>query len=226
MLSTKSRPPQPRAAAVDEAQSPAAVRRRRPQLTRLLGFVALMIVAGLLAVYAASQFTEQNRIVVATRDIAAGQTITAADLTEQTLGTVPPGVSMVPADEIPALVGKQALIDIARGSVLPATAIGDEPQPVAGRSLVGLRLEPGRTVPDIVAGDNVKLVVTPAPQTTQGASAAPDSEQVSYSGVVVSLIPALDGAASVLTVDVDAKKSTDIAVYAAQDRLAVVQESR
>lgn len=207
---------------------PVVVKRRRPNMTRLLGFVVLMVVAGLAAVWVVNSVTAQNQVVMVTRPIAAGETITADDVIEQTLGTIPAGVSTISADQLSTLVGQQALVDLPKGSLLAAGSVGEEPQPVAGRTLIGLRLEQGRTIPDAQPGDRVRLVVTNPP--TSGADGTREEtkpgDKVTYPGIVVKTSAALDGAAVIMTVDVATQTSTEVAIFAADNRISVVQEAR
>ncbi len=195
------------------------LRRRR---THLLGAVALLIVAGLAAVFLVQQIQTQNRVVQVRADIPRGAVIKASDLAEITVGSVQ-GVSTVPAEQLPGLVGQRATIDLARGSLLPEGGIGAVAIPVAGQTLVGLRLEQGRMViGDVRTGSRLRLIVT-APQGGDPAFKDGNSGR-QFAAVLVEISPALDGAATLVNVQVAQKDANPIAQLAATGRIAIVQE--
>jgi hypothetical protein len=195
------------------------LRRRR---THLLGAVALLIVAGLAAVFIVQQIQTQNRVVQVRADIPRGATIKAGDLAEVTVGPIE-GVSTVPADELPELVGQRATIDLARGSLLPEGGIGAVAIPAAGQALVGIRLEQGRMViGDVAIGSRLRLVVT-APQGGDPSFRDGNSGR-QFAAVLIESSPALDGAATLVNVQVAAKDASLIAQLAATSRLAIVQD--
>lgn len=195
------------------------LRRRR---THLLGAVALLIVAGLAAVFVVQQIQTQNRVVQVRADIPRGAVIKASDLAEITVGSVQ-GVSTVPAEQLPGLVGQRATIDLARGSLLPEGGIGAVAIPAAGQTLVGLRLEQGRMViGDVRIGSRLRLIVT-APQGGDPAFKDGNSGR-QFAAVLVEISPALDGAATLVNVQVAQKDANPIAQLAATGRIAIVQE--
>jgi len=195
------------------------LRRRR---THLLGAVALLIVAGLAAVFIVQQIQTQNRVVQVRADIPRGAPIKASDLAEVTVGPIQ-GVSTVPADQLPDLVGQRATIDLAQGSLLPEGGIGAVAIPAAGQALVGIRLEQGRMViGDVAIGSRLRLVVT-APQGGDPSFRDGNSGR-QFAAVLIESSPALDGAATLVNVQVAAKDASLIAQLAATSRLAIVQD--
>ena len=195
------------------------LRRRR---THLLGAVALLIVAGLAAVFVVQQIQTQNRVVQVRADIPRGAVIKASDLAEITVGSVQ-GVSTVPAEQLPGLVGQRATIDLAQGSLLPEGGIGAVAIPAAGQTLVGIRLEQGRMViGDVRTGSRLRLIVT-APQGGDPAFKDGNSGR-QFAAVLVEISPALDGAATLVNVQVAQKDANPIAQLAATGRIAIVQE--
>lgn len=195
------------------------LRRRR---THLLGAVALLIVAGLAAVFVVQQIQTQNRVIQVRADVPRGAVIKASDLAEITVGSVQ-GVSTVPADELSGLVGQRATIDLARGSLLPDGGVGAVAIPAAGQTLVGIRLDQGRMViGDVPIGSRLRLIVT-APQGGDPAFRDGNSGR-QFAAVLVESSPALDGAATLVNVQVAQKDANPIAQLAATGRIAVVQE--
>ena len=195
------------------------LRRRR---THLLGAVALLIVAGLAAVFVVQQIQTQNRVIQVRADVPRGAVIKASDLAEITVGSIQ-GVSTVPAAELPGLVGQRATIDLARGSLLPDGGVGAVAIPAAGQTLVGIRLDQGRMViGDVPIGSRLRLIVT-APQGGDPAFRDGNSGR-QFAAVLVESSPALDGAATLVNVQVAQKDANPIAQLAATGRIAVVQE--
>jgi hypothetical protein len=184
--------------------------------------VALLIVAGLAAVFVVQQIQTQNRVIQVRADVPRGAVIKASDLAEITVGSIQ-GVSTVPAAELPGLVGQRATIDLARGSLLPDGGVGAVAIPAAGQTLVGIRLDQGRMViGDVPIGSRLRLIVT-APQGGDPAFRDGNSGR-QFAAVLVESSPALDGAATLVNVQVAQKDANPIAQLAATGRIAVVQE--
>lgn len=201
--------------------------RRRPAF--LLGAVALLIVAALASWFVVQSLQTQNQVVVLRQPIARGEVVTDAHLAEVTVGSVQ-GISTVPGDRIGELVGQHALADLPAGALLPEGAIGATKVPAEGKSVVGLRLEQGRLmVGHLRPGTRVRLVVTAgansAPQPSSPPSSGQDSGAGTYEGVLISAEPALDGAATLVNVELDAPIAPDVAKMAAENRISVIQDA-
>lgn len=195
------------------------LRRRR---THLLAAVALLIVAGLAAVFIVQQVQTQNRVIQVRVDIPRGAVIKPTDLAEVTVGSVQ-GVSTVSADQLPDLIGQRATLDLAEGALLPQGGVGPVAVPASGQSLVGIRLDPGRMViGDVALGSRVRLIVT-AP--LNGDPAFKDaSSGRQFSALLIESTPALDGAATLINVQIAQKDASVVAQLAATNRLAVIQD--
>ena len=195
------------------------LRRRR---THLLGVVALLIVAGLAAVFIVQQLQTQNRVIQVRADIPRGAVIKASDLAEVTVGAIP-GVSTVSAEQLPSMVGKRATIDLAKGSLLPEDGVGAVAIPAAGQTLVGIRLDQGRMViGDVAVGSRLRLIVT-APQGGDPSFKDGNSAR-QFGAVLMGSSPALDGAATLVNVQVDQRNAALVAQLAATGRIAIVQD--
>lgn len=195
------------------------LRRRR---THILGVVALLVVSGLAAVFIVQQVQTQNRVIQVRADIPRGAVIKPTDLAEITVGSVQ-GVSTVPADQLTSLIGQRATLDLASGSLLPQGGVSSVAVPAKGQSLVGLRLDPGRMViGDVTPGSRLRLIVT-APLNGDPAFKDANSGR-QFPAVLIASTPALDGAATLINVQVTQKDVSLVAQLAATNRLAAVQD--
>jgi len=195
------------------------LRRRR---THLLAVLVLVLVGGLAAVYIVDQLQTQNRVIQVQANLPRGTVITVTDLAEVTVGSIQ-GVSTVPADQLTTLVGQRATIDLAKGSLLPAGGVGAVAVPAAGHTLVGIRLDQGRVVVgDVAIGSKMRLIVT-APQGGDPAFKDGNSGR-QFAAVLMESTPALDGAATLINVQVAQKDASLVAQLAATGRIAVVQD--
>lgn len=195
------------------------LRRRR---THTLAAVALLIVAGLAAVFIVQQLQTQNRVVQVRADIPRGAVIKPTDLAEVTVGSIQ-GVSTVPADQLTTLLGQRATIDLSKGSLLPAGGVGAVAIPAPKTTLVGIRLDQGRMViGDVAIGSKLRLIVT-APQGGDPAFRDKNSGR-QFPALLIASSPALDGAATLVNVQVAQSQASLIAQLAATGRIAIVQD--
>lgn len=205
---------------------PGSVRRVEPKPRRrrshILAIAALLIVGALASAFIVQQLQTQNRVVQVRADIPRGAVIKPADLAEVTVGSVQ-GISTVPADQLDALTGQRARIDLAEGSLLPAGGVGPVAVPAPGQSLIGIRLDQGRMViGDVTPGSRLRLIIT-APQGGDPAFRDRDSGR-QFGATLIESAPALDGAATLINVSVASKDANLIAQLAATGRVAVVQD--
>lgn len=188
------------------------------------------IAAGLLAIClgglgAAVLYNEAARasdVVVLTRSVPRGEIVHSADLTVARVGNLT-GVSHVSGSMIPALIGKTALADLPKGSLLPADSVGT-PVLASGSSQVGLTLAPGRIpIGDLPQGTPVVLVPLEDARVAPGQQAGlPDSIPAT---VLTPPRPGSDGVAVLLDVRVATNRADEVAALAATDRVALVKEA-
>ena len=207
----------------------AVTTRRRPALT--LGGVVLLVITGLMSMWLWTETSTQNHVLQVRRNITRGETITANDLAAVTVGSVQ-NVSTVPADQLTALVGQKALIDMRQGSLLPHGAIGATLLPGPGKSLIGLRLEAGRIMTgDVAPGSKLRLVVTAPPA---GQASTTQTTAKSFPALMVAAAdraagvngaPVDPAAAVLITVEVDHDLAETIAPLAAEGRIVVVKDT-
>lgn len=194
----------------------------RRRTAHILGIVALLVVCGLAAVFVVGAVQTQNRVVQVRSDISRGAVIKLTDLAEVTVGSVQ-GVSTVPATQLPTLVGQRAAVDLVHGSLLPQGAVSNVAVPPAKQSLVGIRLDQGRMViGDVTPQSRLRLIVT-APQGGDPTFKDANSSR-EFPAVLISSAAALDGAATLVNVQVAQLDAGLVAQLAATNRIAVVQD--
>lgn len=194
----------------------------RRRTAHILGIVALLVVCGLATVFLVRAVQTQNRVVQVRTNLSRGDVIKLTDLAEVTVGSVQ-GVSTVPATQLPTLVGQRAAVDLVHGSLLPEGAVRSVAVPSARQSLVGLRLDQGRMViGDVIPQTKLRLVVT-APQGGDPTFKDSNSSR-QFPAVLVSSAAAMDGAATLINVQVAQPDAALVAQLAATNRIAVVQD--
>jgi len=132
--------------------------------TRWLIIVAvLVLLGGIVLMYAVPQYTQHTSVVVMARDVKMGAALTAADVTTADV-SVGPQVAVVHPQDGPIL-GKTALTDLAAGAVLSPRQMGAAPSLAVGRELVPVRLKLGqRPQQGLSPGQRVLAVPAPADQ--------------------------------------------------------------
>ncbi len=208
-------PAHPRPAFRQRTASPSLRARRSPRLI-LIGVLCACL-GGLGCALAWQQTTHAQQVVVAARALTKGEPVDAAALTTTSIGAAA-GVSTVPAENIDALIGRTALVDLPAGSVVAADSIG-EPRIDEAFSVVGLHLPAGRVPGTLTPGAGVILATAPAPDDD------PDAEftrEQTPGTVVGTPTQASDGSWS-LDVQVASDIALHLAALAAVDRLVVVQ---
>lgn len=196
--------------------------RRSP---RLMIVGVLCAVLGALAVTAAfDQANDTHAVVAVARSVPRGVVVGPDDLTTVTIGAVP-GVSTIPADQLQALVGQTALVDLPQGSLVGAGWIG-APVMQPGTSHLGLKLAAGRLPSTAMPpGTKVRLVaVSSAAEGAAGTTGATTGQ--TFEATVISVPRELpDGASWVLDVSVATAESAAIAELAASERLVLTRTS-
>ena len=196
--------------------------RRSPRLV-IIG--VLCAVLGALAVTAAfSQANDTRSVVAVARTVPRGVIIGPGDLTTVTVGSVP-GVSTIAAQQIDALLGQTALVDLPQGSLVGAGSIGS-PTLQPGTAHLGLKLAAGR-LPTVAMVPGTKVTLVAVSSAAEGAAGTTTSTTgASFQATVVSLPRELpDGTNWVLDVSVASSESAAIAELAASGRLVLARVS-
>ncbi len=206
-------------ASANSTRLAAVAPRRRPALWTLS--VALVAGGALLAVDAARSAGHKSAVLVAARDVGAGEQITPADVAVVHVST-DPGLRTVPAGDQPSLVGSVAAVDLKAGSLLTGAELTGTATPAAGTVLVGLALKAGQLpARELSRGDRVLIVATPGQP--DSASPAQPGRSGTYGAVVQDSAPTAAGDGSTV-VDVVAAQNTApaLAADAAGGHIAVL----
>ena len=155
-LTAQSPPPAP---APKVAAAP-----RQLQARWLIGVVALILVGGLVLLYAVPAYTGHTTVVVMARDVKLGSTLSAADVTTADV-SVGKQVAVVHPQE--GILGKTALSDLPQGSLLSPRLVGQAPTLAAGQDLVPVRVKLGqRPAQGLTFGQAVLAVPAPVDPTS------------------------------------------------------------
>ena len=132
--------------------------------------VALIVGLGALGYYFYTTAGSKVAVVVATRDIPVGHTISRADLsTTQVSG----GVTAVAGGHLSSLVGQHAAVEILPNTLVQRSMVTGGSTVKPGQSLVGVAADPGQ-IPSsgLVPGDRVEVLQLPQKGTSGLGSAA------------------------------------------------------
>ena len=131
----------------------------------------LVVVLGcLIGAVAAMQLNNAVDVIAVARPVAAGTMLSGADLT--TVSIVPdPWLQVVPAADLPAIVGQTAAVPLVAGSLLAREQVGPAIDPGAGQSLLAVGLKNGHSPAGLAAGTAVLVLVVPTGTTSTGTQA-------------------------------------------------------
>ncbi len=203
-------------------------RRRRPAMIALsvaLIGAGIVVSAGLY-----QRANHQSPVVLVTAAVPAGATITAADLGTTTVAAGP-GIQLIPARQLPQVIGEIAATSLRPGTLLAASELTTAQPPAAGQVLVPVPVKPSELpASGLFPGDQVLAVATPgAAGGTPGNGGAPTAPVLAHpvSGVVqkVSNTPDQDGL-DVVDLLVPASVGTVLAQQAATGQIALILTRR
>lgn len=207
----------------DTANVPLRMRRRSVPLAA----AGVLLVAGCALAFAIAWLRAGDRtpVLALSHSVAAGQVITATDLTVVRVSAEGP-VTFVPASQEAAVAGHTAATALSVGSLLTTSDIGT-PSMSAGQAMLGVAVKPGQFPPDLAAGDTVDVLATPASSATGGSSGAGSAQAALPVGraVVVSISPQQNTPGAVvveLQVSQDAMPQVAAVASAGQIDLAAV----
>lgn len=214
--------PEPVAPALVGLDRPAGVTRgerglwraRRRGRVPYVSFGALLVLVCVLGyAYYASQLGDRVAVLAVARPMAAGQSITAADL-KQVSAANDASLGLIPVSQASAVVGRTAVVPLLPGTLLTRSLIGDAAFPPSGKVVASLALKPGQYPQGLVAGAHVKAFVsagTAGGQNSSGAS-APAGSGSRLAAVVLSVDLGGDGQGNtVVTLLLDASDATKLA---------------
>lgn len=218
---------EPATSVTRSAVSLSTPRRRRPSWA-LLG-VVLVGVAALLGAWVFAATSERISVMVAARDIGAGEVVEPTDLRVVEMGAAS-DLRAVQPDEQTLLVGRAARGPIPAGTVMNTGLVSDRSQVIpAGHVVVGAALEPGAApVSGLLAGDRVDVLGVE--RQIGGVEQSAATATLLTSGTVWSVEPARAGSVSstiwvAVLVPVDAQPAVAQAAADGRLRLTMVGAS-
>ncbi|MFD5633633.1 SAF domain-containing protein [Streptomyces sp. NPDC127077] len=158
------------------------------------------------------QVGNRTDVVTVVRDVQVGQVLTDADLGKASIA-LDPAVKAVRADDLKAVVGKRAAVELKPGSLLTPSQVTKDSLVRAGEQLVPIGLEP-KQIPAtaLIPGQQVQLVHVPAQGTTDTGK-TPDAPPRTIDGRVVKASGASPGT-GIVVVDVATSSSDGPVVVA------------
>jgi hypothetical protein len=200
-------------------------RRRRPGMIAL---AVALVGAGVLASAAVYGSTDSRvPVLVITADVPAGSVITAADVGTASV-SVGAGVQVIPARQMPQVVGQIAGTSLHPGMLLAASEIASVRPPGPGEVLIALPIKPSYVpASGIGPGDHVLIEATPGAQGQTGSSGGAASLPSPVAGVIeaVSLAPDADGF-DVVDVLVARSSGDAVAAQASTGQIALIVTKR
>jgi hypothetical protein len=175
------------------APAPAGpVIRRRISVPRVLLGAVLVLGFALAATVVANRIDTRVPVLAAAHDIAAGQTISDADLSVVRVAA-DAGVATLPDTQRASVVGRTAAMPVAQGALLQSRLLGEVAWPPAGQAVIAVGVKPGHAPTGLTAGAHVSVLIVAtsaaAPGSTGSASTSP---AVRAQATVVSVQQAAD----------------------------------
>jgi hypothetical protein len=176
-----------------------SARRRRPGVIALS--LALIAAGGAGVAVLLLQVGNRTEVVTVVRDVQVGQVLTEQDLGKASIA-LDPAVKAVRADDMEAVVGKRAAVELKPGSLLSPSQVTKDSLVKAGEQLVPIGLKPEQVpATALVPGQKVQLVHVPAQGTVDTGKEAGGDVPKSIAGRVVKASTAAPGT-GVVVVDV------------------------
>jgi hypothetical protein len=135
--------------------------RRRISVPRVLLSALLILGLALAGAVVANQVDTRVPVLAAAHDIAAGQTITDADLVVVRVAAES-GVATLPDAQRTTVAGQRAAMPVAAGTLLHAGLLGNVEWPAAGQSAIAVAVKPGHAPTGLTAGSPVTVLIVPA----------------------------------------------------------------
>jgi hypothetical protein len=194
-------------------RGPWRARRRRGRVP-YLSFGALLVLLCVLGfAYYASQLGDRVPVLAVAQPVAAGQSITAADL-KQVSAANDASLGLIPVSQASAVIGRTAVVPLLPGTLLTRSLIGDAAFPPSGKVVASVALKPGQYPQGLMPGAHVEAFVsegTAGGQNSASASVAAGSGS-RLSAVVLGVDLAGDGQGNtVVTLLLDASDASKLA---------------
>lgn len=165
----------------------------RVNVPRVAAGVAVVAVCALVGLSVLSSVDHRRSVLMVTRPLTPGETLTAADVRVVRV-TTEAGVRTIPASRLSAVVGRRAAMGLPAGSLLNPDGLASGAGLPAGTVAMGVSLKPGMYPSTARAGDTViVLVVTNTTTGTAASDAAPAGGPVRAQVTRVTAAPASAG---------------------------------
>ena len=192
----------------------AVVRPRRNLRWIAAGMLAVSLGAlGAALLYA--DISNSTSVVAVVRTVYRDQVITEADL-GITSAVPAAGLELVPAEQLPAVVGRTAQLDLTQGTLLSPRSYG-EPATEPGQVRLGLRLAAGR-IPAAPLPPGARVLLVPV-----GRDGADPPSGASVVGRVATAASTLPDGAALVDVSIAEAEAERVARLAAADQVVLVQ---
>jgi hypothetical protein len=168
-----------------------AVRGRRRPAAIIAGAVLVVV---LTATFMWLQLRSDHTVAVlaVSRPVAAGATITAADL--RTAHVIPdPTVELIDAADAATVVGRTAATPLLAGTLLSPHQVGPAVFPATGQAVIAVPVPAGRLPVGLTAGSRVQ-VITIATTSSTGAGPPPGAPATAPVGTAIAVTPGVDAA--------------------------------
>lgn len=198
--------------------APARPRRQLP----VVALGVLLVVGGALASAAAwVDLGNRQAVLAVTRPVAAGQAITAGDLSVVHM-SVDAGVVPVSAANEANVIGHPAAVPLVPNSLLTQSQVGSSAALSANQAIVGVALKDGQFPPGLAPGAHVMVVQTPG---AQFSAASSTSALGTPSAVVIAVQQpqATSAATTIVSLRVDSSVAPQIAAAAAAGQVALIE---
>ncbi|GAA0262576.1 SAF domain-containing protein [Cryptosporangium japonicum] len=201
--------------------APRVVGQRRVRTGHLGLAVALVAIGGLLAAFAFYAATRTGDFLAVARPVAAGATITDADLAVVQVNSAS-GLTPLAASQRGSVVGKRAKVSLVPGTLLTAAQLTDEELVGPGQQQVGIGLKPEQMpASQLRPGDKVRLVALAAPNSSSSSSSSSSAE--TFTATVVGASPRRENQErTVVYVAVSSADAAEVVELAGSERLGVV----
>lgn len=202
-----------------ETLAPPPKLRRRPVL--IAASAAAVCLGALASVWAYTSTSNTHEVLAVRETVQRGDTITRQDLMTVQVG-LDPALHPLPGDQLAAVVGKRAAMDMPAGGVVTAEQVTSSALPSKGESVVGISLTPAMLPADqLKVADPVRVVTTPGEQ-GEITAGRPDA----IDAVVVGAAEDATTGNTIVNVQVPYADAPDLAARAATGKVAVVLDSR
>ncbi|WP_245973013.1 SAF domain-containing protein [Actinoplanes lutulentus] len=133
----------------------------------------LVIVCVLAYAWGAVRLGDRIQVLSVARPVAAGQSITAADLI-QVSAAEDPGVLLIPVAQVDEVIGRTAVVPLVAGTLLTPALIGEAAFPPVGKVTASLALKPGQYPQGLPNGAQVAAFVSTGGTGTDVSNTAAD----------------------------------------------------